>query len=318
MFFVGYEFVEQELLLLYLVYLPREGCVIWCKVGHERLHTTPIGGSFFMDFFEENNFMKVAKLQNQIFIVGPCAVESREQVLETVAGVRATGVDFMRMSLWKPRTRPGFEGIGEAGIDLVVEAAKMGVNPAVEPIVPEHAAKVVEAVLTRAPKAKLLLWIGARNQNHIIQREIARIAAADERIYLMVKNQVWSNEKHWEGIVEHVLSGGIKKSRLFLCHRGFASMGENPSGYRNVPDYDMALRMREKTGLPMIFDPSHTGGSVEKVFKITEEAAEHGFDGYIVEVHPKPKTAMSDANQQLTWREFQKLLKLLYNKRKAL
>lgn len=259
--------------------------------------------------------MTVPKLPNQIFIVGPCAVESREQVLETVRNSRELGVDFARLSLWKPRTKPGFEGVGEAGIDWVVEAANMGVNPAVEPIIPEHAAKVAEAVLTRAPKAKLLLWIGARNQNHLIQREIAKIAAQDARIYLMVKNQVWSNEKHWEGIVEHVLDGGIKESRLLLCHRGFAPTGENPEGYRNVPDFEMSLRMREKTNLPMIFDPSHTGGSVEKVFKIAEEAIEHGFDGYIVEVHPKPSTALSDAHQQLTWKEFHKLLKLLYNKR---
>lgn len=259
--------------------------------------------------------MTIAKLPNQIFIVGPCAVESRRQVLETAENCLELGIDFMRLSLWKPRTKPGFEGIGDAGIDLVVEAAKMGINPAVEPIIPEHAAKIADAVLTRAPRAKLLLWIGARNQNHFIQREIARIAARDDRIYLMVKNQIWSSEKHWEGIVEHALSGGIKKSRLLLCHRGFAPNGNNPQDYRNVPDYDMALRMKQKTGLPLIFDPSHTGGSVEKVFQIVRDAAGHSFDGFIVEVHPSPKTALSDASQQLTWKEFRELLKILYNKR---
>lgn len=261
--------------------------------------------------------MTVPKLSNQIFIVGPCAIENREQVLETVKNAKELGVDFTRLSLWKPRTKPGFEGVGEAGIDWVVEAARMGVNPAVEPIIPEHAEKIVEAVLTKAPKAKLLLWIGARNQNHLIQREIAKVAAQDERIYLMVKNQVWRNEKHWEGIVEHVLSGRIKESRLLLCHRGFAPWKANPEGYRNEPDYDMCMRMKEKTKLPIIFDPSHTGGSVEKVFKITEEAAEYAFDGYIVEVHPNPKLALSDAHQQLTWKEFHKLLKLLYNRRRV-
>ena len=266
---------------------------------------------------ERTYHMTVAKLKNQIFIVGPCAVESRAQVLETVENVKAMGIDFMRLSLWKPRTKPGFEGLGESGIDLVVEAAKLGVNPAVEPIIPEHAAKVAEAVLTRAPKAKLMLWVGARNQNHFIQREIAKIAAQDDRIYLMMKNQIWSSEKHWEGIVEHVLSGGIKPSRLLLCHRGFAPTGENPEGYRNVPDFEMTMRMKEKTGLPMIFDPSHTGGSVDKVFQITMDAANYGMDGYIIEVHPNPKLAQSDANQQLTWKEFRKLLKLLYNKRVA-
>lgn len=259
--------------------------------------------------------MAIAKLPDQIFIAGPCAVESREQVLQTIGHVKSLGIDFMRMSLWKPRTRPGFEGYGEKGIDLVVEAAKMGVNPAVEPLIPEHAAQVVEAVLSRAPAAKLLLWIGARNQNHLIQREIAKIAAQDDRIYLMVKNQIWASEAHWEGIIEHCLSGGIKESRLMICHRGFAPQGSNPAGYRNVPDYEMAERIKKKTGLSMVFDPSHTGGSVDNVFKITEEAAGHGFDGYIVEVHPYPQKALSDAKQQLTWEQFHKLLEILYNKR---
>lgn len=258
--------------------------------------------------------MNEIKLKNKIFIVGPCAVESRGQVLETVENVKELEIDFMRMSLWKPRTKPGFEGVGEEGIKLVVDAANMGINPAVEPLVPEHAAKVAEAVLTKAPKAKLMLWIGARNQNHLIQRDIAKIAAQDNRIYLMVKNQVWSNEQHWEGIIEHVLSGGIKESRLLICHRGFAPNGVNPHGYRNVPDYEMTLRIKEKTKLPVIFDPSHTGGSVEKVFAIAEEAEKKNiFDGYIVEVHPNPMQALSDAKQQLTWKEFHKLLRVLYN-----
>lgn len=259
--------------------------------------------------------MRTKNLPKKMLIVGPCAVESKEQVLETIIQARSLTVDFVRLSLWKPRTKPGFEGIGEKGIEMLVEAAKMGVNPAVEPIIPQHAKKAINAVMQATKKGKLLLWIGARNQNHYIQREIARIVAKNPRVYLMVKNQIWHNEKHWEGIVEHVLSAGIKKTNLLLCHRGFAPGKDNPNGYRNIPDYDMAMRMKEKTKLPMIFDPSHTGGSVEKVIKIAEEAASYGFDGLIVEVHPNPKKAQSDANQQLTWKQFRKLLKGLYKRR---
>lgn len=259
--------------------------------------------------------MRTRGLPKKIFIVGPCAIESKEQVLETIIQARRQNVDFVRLSLWKPRTKPGFEGIGEKGIDMLVEAAKMGVNPAVEPIIPQHAKKVINAVMKATKNGKLLLWLGARNQNHYIQREIAKMSAKNPRVYLMVKNQIWHNEKHWEGIVEHVLSGGIKKTNLLICHRGFAPRIDNPNGYRNIPDYDMAMRMKEKTGLPMIFDPSHTGGSVEKVIKIAEEAASYEFDGFIVEVHPNPKNALSDINQQLTWKQFRKLLNNLYKKR---
>lgn len=250
-----------------------------------------------------------------MLIIGPCAVESREQVLTTIRQAKNVGVDYVRLSLWKPRTKPGFEGVGEDGIKFLVEAAKMGVNPAVEPMLPEHAKLAMDAVMKATKTGKFMLWIGARNQNHYIQREIAKIAARNERTVLMVKNQVWHNEKHWEGIVEHVLCGGIKKSNLLLCHRGFAPIADNPHGYRNIPDYDLAMRMKEKTGLPMIFDPSHTGGSVEKVIKITQEAENYAFDGLIMEVHPNPKKALSDASQQLDWKQFRKLMKDLYRKK---
>lgn len=259
--------------------------------------------------------MVAKKLPKKLLVIGPCAVESREQVIETIRQAKNIGVDYVRLSLWKPRTKPGFEGMGEEGIKLLVEAAKMGVNPAVEPMLPEQAKLVMDAVMAATKNGKFMLWIGARNQNHYIQREIAKIASRNERCVLMVKNQVWHNEKHWEGIVEHCLSGGIKPTHLMLCHRGFAPTGDNPHGYRNIPDFDMAMRMKEKTGLLMLFDPSHTGGSVEKVIKITQIAEKYNFDGLIVEVHPNPKKALSDATQQLNWKQFRQLMKDLYRQK---
>lgn len=258
----------------------------------------------------------VKKLPKKIMIVGPCAVENDAQVDETIKMAKQMQVDFVRLSLWKPRTKPGFEGMGEDGIKYLVKAAKEGLNPGFEPMIPEHVHKVIEQVLPATKTGKILVWIGARNQNHYIQREIAKIASQSDRIILMLKNQVWHNEKHWEGIIEHALSGGIKKENLLICHRGFAPSKENnPNGYRNVPDYDMSLRIRERFGIPMVFDPSHTGGTIEKVFQIAKEANMHQFDGYIVEVHPSPKDALSDANQQLTWNQYTDLVDELYDQR---
>ena len=244
-----------------------------------------------------------------IIIAGPCAAENEEQILASLEDARKRGIDFLRISLWKPRTKPGFDGIGDKGIDLLVKVAKMGVNPSTEVILPQHAQAVIDAVLPATKDGKLLIWIGARNQNHYIQQEIARVAAAHDRVYLMVKNQPWHNYEHWEGIIEHVLAGGMPKERLLICHRGFIPNGVNPHGYRNVPDYDMTEKIRVKYGLPMIFDPSHTGGTVDNVFLIAQQAAEHPFDGLIVEVHPDPKNAMTDAKQQLTWEQFDTLAK---------
>ena len=248
------------------------------------------------------------KTKNTIIIAGSCAAESLEQVLLSIEQAKKRKVDFLRVTLWKPRTKPGFEGLGEKGINLLIETAKQGVNPATEVLTAEQAKIVMKKLFSKVPDTKLLLWIGARNQNHFIQREIAKVASSDKRVYLMIKNQPWMNEDHWEGIVQHVLEGGISKDRLILCHRGFAPNGVNPNGYRNIPEYDMSMRIKDKTQLPMIFDPSHSGGSVEKVLQIGKEATKHNFDGFIVEVHHDPKNALTDASQQLTWEQFDELV----------
>lgn len=248
-------------------------------------------------------------IKNSIIIAGPCAAESREQIAASITEAKKRSVDFLRVSLWKPRTKPGFDGLGETGIPLLIEAVKRGVNPATEVMLPKHAKAVINAVLPILKNGRLLLWIGSRNQNHHVQKEIALVVSRDKRVILLVKNQPWADEAHWEGIVEHVLSGGISKENLILCHRGFGPNGHNPLGLRNLPDYEMSMRIKMKTGLPMVFDPSHTGGSVPNVLKLAKEASSYDFDGVMVEVHPDPINALTDAKQQLTWEQFDKLIK---------
>jgi len=252
-------------------------------------------------------------MSKKIIIAGPCAAESEEQIEIAVREAGKRGVDFMRVNLWKPRTRPGFEGLGEDGLPLLAKVAKAGINPGLEVIMPEHAAMAMKAVLPVLPDGgQLLLWIGARNQNHVVQHGIARVCAADPRVVLMVKNQPWPNEAHWEGVVEHVLAGGISKDNLLNCHRGFAPTGDNPQGFRNVPDFAMMDRVKAKTGIPVIYDPSHMGGTVPNVFAIGKMAAGQGIDGVIVEVHHDPANAKTDKTQQVTWTEFDELLVTIF------
>lgn len=258
--------------------------------------------------------MNQTKLKKPIIIPGPCALESEEQIDIAIAGAKKRQVDFLRVNLWKPRTKPGFEGFGEPGIPLMIKAARQGVNPGTEVLTPHQAQIVMDTVLAACPNTKLLLWIGARNQNHFIQQEIARIVARDKRAFLLVKNQPWINEDHWEGIIEHVLSSGISKNNLIICHRGFAPAGDNPLGLRNIPDFDMALRIKNKTQLPMVFDPSHAGGSVGNVFKLAKQARKFDFDGMMIEVHHDPKNAITDSKQQVTWEEFDEIYKGFINK----
>lgn len=248
----------------------------------------------------------------QIIIAGPCAAESAEQVQASIDHAQQRGIDFLRASLWKPRTKPGFEGLQNEGIPLLVKVAQSGLNPATEVIMPDHAKKIIKSVLAATRSGKLLIWIGSRNQNHYLQQEIAKIAASHERVFLMVKNQPWLSEDHWEGIIEHVLGSGMPKERLLVCHRGFAPSGDNPLGLRNLPDFEMAMRVKKKTGLPMLFDPSHIGGSIEKVLAISYLSLQYQFDGLITEVHPNPAQAKTDAGQQLTWKQFDSILSHLH------
>ncbi len=254
-----------------------------------------------------------------IIIAGPCAAESQEQIDIAIREATKRDVDFLRVNLWKPRTKPGFEGLGEKGLSLLVRTAQAGVNPGLEVIMPEHAALVMDTVLPHLKRdGKLLLWIGARNQNHIVQREIARLAARDPRVVLMVKNQPWVSQDHWEGIIGHVLSAGLSKENLLNCHRGFAPSGSNPSGLRNIPDHDMAMSIKETTGVPVIFDPSHTGGNVPNVFRVAEVASAYDINGIIIEVHHDPAHALTDQKQQITWPEFDMLMETMSQKTLAL
>lgn len=248
---------------------------------------------------------------NKIIIAGPCAAESSAQIKKTIAEAKKRGVSIIRVSLWKPRTRPGFEGLGEAGIPLLIKVAKAGLTPATEILLPEQAQVVIDRVLGAVPRAKLMLWLGARNQNHFVQKEMGQIVSHYPRVSLMVKNQLWSDEAHWEGMVNHVRSGGIRDEQLILCHRGFA-----PSDgiHRNPPDFAMAMKIRAKTGLKMVIDPSHIAGkSPVNVIKVAKKAfnGKVQFDGAIIEVHPDPKVAMTDKDQQLTWRQFEKILNII-------
>jgi len=254
------------------------------------------------------------KTKQKIIIAGPCAAESREQVINCALALKKQGIKIMRASLWKPRTKPGFEGIGTKGIPWLSEVTNLGITVATEILLPEQLTQLIKGISKKGDLSKVLLWIGSRNQNHLIQREIAKIIKEKmpKTVKLLIKNQAWSDERHWLGIVDHIFGSGISPNRLILCHRGFSSHGQNnPENLRNLPDFEMAMRVKEKTGLPMLVDPSHIGGTVENVFKVMKMAEKINFDGMMIEVHPKPAEAQSDAKQQLTFQELNNLLKIV-------
>jgi 3-deoxy-D-arabino-heptulosonate 7-phosphate (DAHP) synthase len=239
----------------------------------------------------------------QWIIAGPCALESRQQLQECIKFLKKLGIHRVRASLWKPRTQPGWEGLGEMSLPLLLEETiPHGIIPATEIITAEHAKGVVHALEQYGSEAKMLVWLGSRNQNHLEQQKISKILAKGPKgIQFMFKNQMWDDERHWIGIYEHITGAGFPKERLSICHRGF-SPGKMPNSksYRNLPDFEMAMRVKQKTGLPMLLDPSHIGGTPENVMDICLLAKNYEFDGYMIEVHSDPEKAKTDAKQQLT------------------
>lgn len=257
--------------------------------------------------------MEIAK-KNKWIIAGPCALESREQLRTCCIALKQLGVTMIRASLWKPRTQPGWEGLGKDNLPMLLEETfSLGLTPATEIISAEHASQVVECLSKFNSEAKMVVWLGARNQNHLEQQKIARIlASVSQNIILMCKNQMWDDDRHWLGIAEHILSVGFPVERLWLCHRGF-SPGKmaNPEGYRNLPDYEMAMRIKARTGIPMLLDPSHIGGTRENVVKVVEKSQSYDFDGWMIEVHNQPEKAKTDIKQQLSMQEFSSMLQKL-------
>lgn len=249
----------------------------------------------------------------KVIIAGPCALESVHQLPEIVSQFQKEGITLIRLPIWKPRTIPGWDGLGFSGLPYIFAATlPFGLTPALEVLCPEHALLIVECLKGYSDEATILVWIGARNQNHCLQARIAQILAPKKNIFLMFKNQMWDDEKHWLGIYAHLLSAGFPQERLLACHRGF-SPGKmpNPKGYRNLPDFEMAMRLKKLMGIPMILDPSHIGGTRENVVDLCRESQVYDFDGYMVEVHLNPDAAVTDALQQLSFEEFFQLAEVM-------
>ncbi|MDE6277103.1 MAG: bifunctional 3-deoxy-7-phosphoheptulonate synthase/chorismate mutase type II [Muribaculaceae bacterium] len=238
-------------------------------------------------------------------VAGPCSAESRELTLEAALSLAAGGVRIFRAGVWKPRTHPGgFEGVGEQALPWLKEVQRTtGMKVVTEVATPDHVRAVVRAGLDG-------IWIGARTAaNPFAVQEIADTLAslpqtARDGLAVMVKNPVSPDLELWIGALQRINGAGIR--RLGAIHRGFGYYNPGSGApYRNAPYWAIPIElMRRFPELPVFFDPSHTGGRRDLVEPLSREALQMGFRGLIVEVHPEPDAALSDAAQQLTPEQF--------------
>jgi chorismate mutase len=227
---------------------------------------------------------------------GPCSAESEKQVLKCAKALVGHGVGFMRAGIWKPRTRPGsFEGVGLKGLAWMDRArSETGLKIGTEVAEPSH----VEACLEYGMD---ILWVGARTSTNPFSVQAIADALRGVDIPVLVKNPMSADIGLWVGAIERLANAGITK--LGAIHRGFSSTSE--MRYRNAPNWKMPIELkRQMPDIPLLCDPSHISGRVDLVPEVSQEAMDLLFDGLMVEVHPDPSNALSDAAQQLTPEQF--------------
>lgn len=242
-----------------------------------------------------------------LIIAGPCAAETREQVIETASILAKNNrVNYLRAGIWKPRTSPGsFEGVGKEGLQWLNEAKILTGLPVATEVGSER--HVYEALKHGVD----LLWIGARTvSNPFAIQEIAE-AIRGVDIPVLIKNPLSPDIDLWEGAINRFLRTGV--CQVGAIHRGFSGSGK--TAFRNHPNWAIPLMLRDRMpGVPVICDPSHITGQRDMVPLVAQRAMANGFDGLMVEVHPNPEAALSDASQQLKPLEFLFLLTRLFDK----
>jgi 3-deoxy-7-phosphoheptulonate synthase len=219
-----------------------------------------------------------------VIVAGPCAVESRSQILETAQAVREAGANALRGGVFKPRTSPySFQGLGEGGLELLAEAREATGMPIVVEI-------MSQTQLDLMLKYVDVLQVGARNmQNFNLLRAIG-----ETRKSVLLKRGLSATIEELLMSAEYILAGGNKQ--VLLCERGIRTF---ETATRNTTDINAIPVLKNLTHLPVILDPSHATGHSDYVPAIARAAIAAGADGLIVEVHPDPVHAASDGKQSL-------------------
>ena len=225
-------------------------------------------------------------------MAGPCAVESREQLMETAFAVKKAGATFLRGGAYKPRTSPySFQGLEEEGLKYMKEAREAtGLNVICE----VTSLRAIESAVNYVD----MLQIGARNmQNFELLKE-----AGKSGIPILLKRGLSATIDEWLNAAEYIMSEG--NSNVVLCERGIRTY---ETATRNTRDISAVPVIRTKSHLPIIVDPSHATGVRAYVAPLAKAAIAVGADGLMIEVHPNPACALSDGPQSLTFEAFEEL-----------
>ncbi|WP_336209022.1 3-deoxy-7-phosphoheptulonate synthase [Nonomuraea sp. LPB2021202275-12-8] len=217
-------------------------------------------------------------------IAGPCAVETPEQTLLAARMAQAAGATLLRGGAYKPRTSPyAFQGLGERGLEILAEVREETGLPIVTEVVDAHD---VELVASYAD----MLQVGTRNaQNFAL---LQAVGAAGRPV--MLKRGMNATIEEWLMAAEYIAQRG--NLDVVLCERGIRTF---ETATRNTLDVSAVPMAQRLSHLPVIVDPSHSGGRRDLVLPLTRAAIAVGADGVIIDVHPHPEQALCDGPQAL-------------------
>jgi 3-deoxy-7-phosphoheptulonate synthase len=231
-----------------------------------------------------------------IVMAGPCVVENEQQIFETAHQVKALGAKILRGGAFKPRTSPySFQGLGEEGLKLLAQAGK------------ETGLAVVTEVMSvnqidLIAKYTDIFQVGARNmQNFVLLTELGKTKKP-----VLLKRGMSATIEELLLSAEYILSEG--NYEVILCERGIRTF-ENYT--RNTLDLSAIPAVKRLSHLPIIVDPSHATGRWRLVSPMAKAAIAAGADGLLIEVHPDPKSSLSDGAQSLKIDAFAQLMKEL-------
>ena len=228
-----------------------------------------------------------------VVMAGPCAVESREQILRAAGIVKQAGAQMLRGGAYKPRTSPyAFQGLEEKGLELLAEArAATGLKIVTEVV-------DVESVSLVASYTDVL-QIGARNmQNFRLLQAVGRT-----RRPVLLKRGMAATIHEWLNAAEYIMKEG--NQQVMFCERGIRTFEDYT---RNTLDLSAVAALKHMSHLPVIVDPSHGTGKWRLVTPMARAAVAAGADGLMIEVHHDPERAMSDGAQSLTPENFIQLM----------
>ncbi len=229
-----------------------------------------------------------------VVMAGPCAVESREQLLESALAVKAGGAQFLRGGAYKPRTSPySFQGLEEKGLEMLAEAREKTGLKIVTEVVDIQSVPVVCAYAD-------ILQVGARNmQNFQLLKAVGKAGKP-----VLLKRGIAATINEWLNAAEYIMNEG--NYSVIMCERGIRTFEDFT---RNTLDLSAVAAVKSVSHLPVIVDPSHGTGVWKLVRPMARAAVAAGADGLMIEVHPNPADALSDGKQSLTPENFAGLMR---------